>query len=101
LTVTIGVDHPFVNSRETLDKRSHAASQDFRRRARVREPGAADTSRMADAKECPLCGTVMQKTVRRVADRVPGTNESFEREAIEWVCPECDNYQDAEDDDLE
>jgi rubredoxin len=56
---------------------------------------------MADAKECPLCGTVMQKTVRRVADRVPGTNESFEREAIEWVCPECDNYQDAEDDDLE
>jgi hypothetical protein len=56
---------------------------------------------MADAKECPLCGTPMVLTTRRLADRLPGSHESKIRETAEWVCPECDHYEDAGDEDRE
>jgi hypothetical protein len=41
----------------------------------------------------------MRLTARRIVDRVPGTNESRVRESSEWVCPDCDYYEDAESDD--
>lgn len=48
------------------------------------------------ARECPLCGETMRLEERRVYDRLPGTSESRERQSWEWVCPECDYFEEAE-----
>ena len=53
---------------------------------------------MADIKECPLCGETMRLTVREVTDRVPGTAQTSTRQGREWVCAECDYWEEAEDD---
>jgi len=47
-------------------------------------------------KECPLCGETMRLTVREVRDPIPGGNETAVRVAREWVCPECDYFEEAE-----
>jgi acetone carboxylase gamma subunit len=49
------------------------------------------------AKECPLCGETMRLREREVVDRVPGTSESRTTKYREWVCPECDYFEDVED----
>jgi YgiT-type zinc finger domain-containing protein len=51
---------------------------------------------MADIKECPLCGETMRLTLRDLTDRVPGTGQVTTRQVREWVCPECDNWEEAE-----
>lgn len=33
------------------------------------------------------------------ADRVPGTQETHTREAREWICSECDYFEEATEDD--
>jgi len=57
------------------------------------EPAAWYNSRM---KECPLCGETMRLTVREIRDTIPGSNETAVRVAREWVCPECDYFEEAE-----
>ena len=52
---------------------------------------------MADKKECPLCGEIMHMNVREAADRVPGAGQTTTRVVREWVCPECDNWEEVED----
>jgi YgiT-type zinc finger domain-containing protein len=52
---------------------------------------------MTDMKECPLCGGTMRLTIRDVSERIPGTAQTTTRKAREWVCPECDNWEEAED----
>jgi YgiT-type zinc finger domain-containing protein len=49
-----------------------------------------------DVKECPLCGTRMRLHTRERTDRVPGSRESKVSRVSEWVCPECDYFEDAE-----
>jgi hypothetical protein len=49
-------------------------------------------------KECPLCGETMQLSVREVPDRVPGLPKMASRQVREWICPECDYF---EEDDME
>jgi YgiT-type zinc finger domain-containing protein len=51
---------------------------------------------MADIKECPLCGETMRMKARDLTDRVPGTAQSTTRHVREWVCPECDYWEEAE-----
>ena len=48
-------------------------------------------------KECPLCGEIMRLRDREIVDRVPGTRESKTTKYREWVCPECDYFEEAED----
>jgi uncharacterized protein with PIN domain len=50
-------------------------------------------------KECPLCGEIMRRVDREVADRVPGTSELKRRKVSEWVCPECEYFEEGESDD--
>ena len=50
-----------------------------------------------DAKECPLCGTRMRLHTREQTDRVPGVREAKTRRVGEWVCPECDYFEDVEE----
>jgi transposase len=50
-----------------------------------------------DAKECPLCGARMRLHTREQTDRVPGSREPKISRVSEWVCPECDYFEDADD----
>ena len=52
---------------------------------------------VADTKECPLCGETMRLTFKELTDHVPGTGQSTTRTVREWVCPECDNWEEAEE----
>ena len=44
-------------------------------------------------KECPMCGEPMRFEVRQVSGQVPGRGEATVRE---WICPECDYFEEAE-----
>ena len=48
-------------------------------------------------KECPMCGESMRLREREVVDRVPGTPQTTTTTLREWVCPECDYFEEAED----
>ena len=47
-------------------------------------------------KECPLCGERMRLDVRQVSDAIPGHGGSSARLVREWICPECDYFEEAE-----
>lgn len=51
---------------------------------------------MTEVRECPLCGENMRLTERATASRVPGSTETTVRRSWEWVCPECDYFEEAE-----
>jgi YgiT-type zinc finger domain-containing protein len=53
------------------------------------------------AKECPMCGEMMHIQEVQVTDRVPGTRQTKTTKTPEWVCPECDYFEDAEAEDFE
>ena len=50
-------------------------------------------------KECPMCGETMRARERAVTDRVPGTSQTKTSTYREWVCPECDYFEEIEDGD--
>jgi hypothetical protein len=47
-------------------------------------------------RECPLCGELMRLHVAEITERVPGTPQSRTSQVREWVCPECDYFEEAE-----
>jgi hypothetical protein len=47
-------------------------------------------------KECPLCGENMRLHVRQTQERVPGASGSAVRVVREWICPECDYFEEAD-----
>jgi hypothetical protein len=49
------------------------------------------------AKECPTCGKTMRHRERDVVDRLPGTPQTRTTRSCEWVCPECDYFEEAEE----
>lgn len=51
------------------------------------------------SKDCPHCGETMGLVERELTDRIPGTSETKKRKVIEWVCPECDHFEEAEPED--
>jgi hypothetical protein len=51
---------------------------------------------MAD-KECPMCGETMRLREREIVDRVPGTSQTKATKSREWVCPECDYFEEVEE----
>ena len=48
------------------------------------------------AKDCPMCGEPMRLTERETTDRIPGTMDTKTSKYEEWVCPECDHFEEAE-----
>jgi hypothetical protein len=48
-------------------------------------------------KDCPMCGETMRIKERTQIDRVPGTAQTKTAIVREWVCPECDYFEDAEE----
>ena len=48
-------------------------------------------------KECPMCGESMRLREREVTERVPGTMQAATSKFREWVCPDCDYFEEVED----
>jgi C4-type Zn-finger protein len=48
-------------------------------------------------KECPLCGDRMQLEMRETITRVPGSSQEIRAVVREWVCRECDYFEEAEE----
>jgi hypothetical protein len=48
-------------------------------------------------KECPLCGETMRLTTRETRTATSGpAGQVNVRQLREWVCPECDYFEEAE-----
>jgi hypothetical protein len=52
---------------------------------------------MPELKECPLCGGTMQLRHRTIVTQVPGNPKPTERLEQEWVCADCDYFEDADE----
>ena len=51
---------------------------------------------LSPMKECPMCGENMRLSVREIRDAVPGAGQTTSRVVREWICPECDYFEEAE-----
>lgn len=47
-------------------------------------------------KECPVCGEAMKLRPREQIDRIPGSSQTRSKRITEWVCPECDHFEEAD-----
>jgi len=54
---------------------------------------------MERTKECPLCAETMRLVVREHVDMIPGSGRGATRIIREWVCPDCDYFEDADEED--
>ena len=52
-----------------------------------------------EQKECPLCGETMHLKVHETIIYLPGDPGGTPRTVREWVCPECDYFEEAEEGD--
>ena len=43
-----------------------------------------------------MCGEQMRLDIREVSEVIPGGVETVTRVRREWVCPECDYFEDVE-----
>jgi transposase len=46
--------------------------------------------------ECPLCGERMRRKDIELVDIIPGTTEAKRKKTSEWVCPECEYFEEIE-----
>ena len=49
------------------------------------------------AKECPLCGGTMRLKQIETVVRVPGNPKATTRRSAEWICPDCDYFEEADE----
>ena len=52
-------------------------------------------------KECPLCGENMRLVDRERVEHIPGTAEVSRQRSREWVCPECDYFEELDSKNLD
>jgi hypothetical protein len=62
-----------------------------------RGAGVNVTSTMAEGRECPLCGGTMRLRRTEHAVQIPGNPRPTTRTSAEWSCPECDYFEEADD----
>jgi hypothetical protein len=55
---------------------------------------------MGEAKECPMCGEFMRLVKRQHIQHVPGLPAPVKHVTQEWVCPECDYFEEADGDEV-
>ena len=51
---------------------------------------------MPQAKECPLCCGTMRLRQTQTVVRVPGNPNATTRVSEEWVCPDCDYFEEVD-----
>jgi hypothetical protein len=44
-----------------------------------------------------MCGETMRQREHHVTDRVPGTAQTLTSHRREWICPECDYFEEVEE----
>jgi transposase len=49
------------------------------------------------AKECPLCGGSMKLRLQHSVVQIPGNPNATARDSREWVCPDCDYFEEADE----
>jgi len=49
-------------------------------------------------KECPLCGEFMRLRAHETFNQIPGTSQIVRTIDREWVCTECDYFEEELDD---
>jgi hypothetical protein len=49
-------------------------------------------------RECPMCGDRMRIVTRETVTKIPGTSQEVRRTTSEWICRECDYFEEIEDD---
>ncbi len=49
-----------------------------------------------DGRECPMCGEVMRLVTREMLEHIPGQPKPVRHVVREWVCPECDYFEEDE-----
>ena len=52
---------------------------------------------MPNVKECPLCGGTMKMRVSETEVYVPGNPKATTQTSREWTCPDCDYYEEADE----
>jgi rubredoxin len=52
---------------------------------------------MPESRECPLCGGTMKMKQNTTVTHVPGYPNATTRITMEWVCPDCDYFEEAEE----
>jgi len=52
---------------------------------------------MVATRECPMCAGSMRLVVREEVLHIPGQGQTKAQRAREWVCPECDYFEEAEE----
>ena len=52
---------------------------------------------MPATKECPLCGGTMKLSVKESVVLVPGNPKPSASKTREWICPDCDYFEEADD----
>jgi ssDNA-binding Zn-finger/Zn-ribbon topoisomerase 1 len=50
-----------------------------------------------EQRECPLCGSTMRIKETQTVTYIPGNPTPVTRPHREWVCPDCDNFEEAEE----
>jgi hypothetical protein len=53
---------------------------------------------MAEVRECPLCGTIMRVKETQTVAQIPGNPKPTRTTAREWICPECDYFEEDDGD---
>jgi YgiT-type zinc finger domain-containing protein len=48
-------------------------------------------------RDCPMCGGTMKIKETQVVTHVPGNPSATTRTTSEWVCPDCDYFEEAEE----
>ena len=51
----------------------------------------------SEQRECPLCGGTMRLKETQTVTQIPGNPKPTVRPHREWVCPDCDNFEDADE----
>jgi len=52
---------------------------------------------MPATRDCPLCGGTMKIKQTQTVTRVPGNPSASARITSEWVCSDCDYFEEAEE----
>jgi C4-type Zn-finger protein len=52
---------------------------------------------VAPTRECPLCGGIMRLKTTETVVRVPHNPRTVTRSTSEWVCPDCDYFEEVDE----
>lgn len=52
---------------------------------------------MITTRECPMCGGTMRLKRTEIIVRVPGHAQPTTRQEQEWICPDCDYFEEADE----